>query len=79
MFIYLRDSYSTAGRKALIVASAMLGVSVAGGTQIGFSTLVDLRDGSIVWFNRILKQTGDLRTEEAAYNAVEELIKGIPL
>ena len=79
LFIYLRDSYSTAGRKALIVASAMLGVSVAGGTQMGFSTLVDLRDGSIVWFNRILKQTGDLRTEEAAYNAVEELIKGIPL
>ena len=54
-------------------------MSMTAGTQIGFSTLVDLRDGSVVWFNRILKQTGDLRTKGAAYNVVQELIKGIPL
>ena len=46
---------------------------------IGFATLVDLRDGNIVWFNRIFKQTGDLRTEDAAYSAVNELIEDIPL
>jgi hypothetical protein len=79
LFVYIRDSYATAGRKALIVTSALLGISMTAGTQAGFSTLVDLRDGSVVWFNLIRKQTGDLRTESAAYSAVEELIEDIPL
>jgi hypothetical protein len=79
LFVYIRDSYATAGRKALIVTSALLGVSVTGGTQVGFSTLVDLSDGSVVWFNRIHKQTGDLRTEGAVHSAVKELIEDIPL
>jgi hypothetical protein len=50
LFVYIRDSYATAGRKALIVTSALLGVSVKGGSQVGFATLVDRRDGSVVWF-----------------------------
>lgn len=79
LFLYLRDSYATAGRKALMVTSALLGVSVTGGTQVGFATLVDLRDGSVVWFNRTVSQTGDLRTEGPAYSAVQELIEDIPL
>jgi hypothetical protein len=79
LFVYLRDSYATAGRKTLIVASAMFGIAVPGGSQIGFATLVDLRDGSVVWFNRIHKQTGDLRTKGAVDAAVQELIDDIPL
>lgn len=79
LFVYLRDSYATAGRKTLIVASAVFGIAVPGGTQVGFATLVDLRDGSVVWFNRIHKQTGDLRTQGAAYGAVQELLEDIPL
>jgi hypothetical protein len=79
LFIFIRDSYATAGRKALIVISAPFGIGISGGSQIGFATLVDLRDGNIVWFNRFFKQTGDLRTENAAYSAVQELIKDIPL
>jgi hypothetical protein len=79
LFIFIRDSYATAGRKALMVTSALFGIGIGGGSQIGFATLVDLRDGNIVWFNRILKQTGDLRTEDAAYSAVKELIADIPL
>lgn len=79
LFVYIRDSYATAGRKALIVTSALFGVGVSGGTQIGFATLVDLRDGSVVWFNRIYSSTGDLRTRGAAQGAVEELIEDIPL
>jgi hypothetical protein len=79
LFVYIRDSYATAGRKALMVTSALLGVGVTGGSQIGFSTLVDLRDGSVVWFNRIARQTGDLRTEAPAYSAVAELLQDIPL
>jgi len=79
LFVYMRDSYSTAGRKAMIVASALLGVSVQGGTQIGFSTLVDLRNGNIVWFNRLFSTTGDLRTETSASSAIRQLLKDIPL
>lgn len=79
LFIYIRDSYATAGRKALIVTSALLGVNVTAGTQAGFATLVDLSDGSVVWFNRIANQSGDLRTEGPAYSTVEELIEDIPL
>jgi hypothetical protein len=79
LFVYIRDSYATAGRKALIVTSALFGFGVAGGSQIGFCTLVDLRDGNIVWFNRVAKQTGDLRTPDAADVAVRELLAGIPL
>ena len=79
LFIYIRDSYATAGRKAVIVTSALLGVNVMAGTQAGFATLVDLRDGSVVWFNRIANQSGDLRTKGPAYSTVEELIEDIPL
>jgi hypothetical protein len=79
LFVYIRDSYATAGRKALMVTSALLGVGVSGGSQIGFCTLVDLHDGSIIWFNRIANQTGDLRTKASAYTAVAELMADIPL
>lgn len=79
LFVYMRDSYATAGRKAMIVASAMLGVSMQGGTQVGFATLVDLRDGNVVWFNRLFSTTGDLRTESSASAAVDQLLKDIPL
>jgi hypothetical protein len=79
LFIYLRDSYATAGRKALIVTSALLGVNVTAGRQSGFATLVDLHDGSVVWFNQIDNQIGDLRTKGAAYSTVEDLIEDIPL
>lgn len=79
LFLYIRDSYATAGRKTLMVASALFGIGVQGGSQVAFATLVDLRDGSVIWFNRIIKQTGDLRTEGAAYSAVQELLADIPL
>ncbi len=79
LFVYIRDSYATAGRKALIVTSALFGVGVTGGSQVGFATLVDLGDGSVVWFNRMVRQTGDLRTRGPADETVRELIEGIPL
>jgi hypothetical protein len=79
LFIYLRDSYATAGRKAVIVASALVGIGVNAGIQTGFATLVDLNDGNIVWFNRIANQSGDLRTPGAAHSTVSQLIDDIPL
>ncbi len=79
LFIFLRDSYASAGRVALIVGAALLGVGVPGGRQIGFASLVDLQNGDIVWFNRLFSATGDLRTPEPARQAVRNLLDGLPL
>jgi hypothetical protein len=74
MFLYVRDSYATAGRAAVIVAFALLGAGVPGGSQVGFASVVDLKTGDIAWFNRLIRQTGDLRTPEAAAETVKALV-----
>jgi hypothetical protein len=74
LFLFVRDSYATAGRVAVIVVGALLGVGVQGGTQVGFASVVDLRTGDIVWFNRLLRPQGDLRTPEAAAETVRALV-----
>jgi len=80
LFIYLRDSHTSPGRAALMVASALLfGVVPQGGMQLGFASLVDLQTGEIVWFNRLISPAGDLRTPEAAEKAIQELLVNIPL
>ena len=78
-FIYLRDSYTSPGRAALIVAAAIFGVGIQGGVQLGFASLVDLQTGEIVWFNRLVSPVGDLRTPEAAEKAIQELLLNNPL
>ena len=79
LFIFIRDSYASAGRVAVIAAAAVLGVAVPGGVQLGFASLVDLQTGDIIWFNRIVRGYGDLRTPEPAHEAVTQLLAGIPL
>jgi len=79
LFVFVRDSYVSAGRAAVIGVAAVLGVGIPGGQQIGFASLVDLRTGNIVWFNRLANGTGDLRTATPAQNTVNNLIKGMPL
>lgn len=79
LFVFVRDSYVSAGRAAVIAGAAILGVGIPGGQQIGFASLVDLRTGNIVWFNRLLSGTGDLRTAAPAQSTVDNLIKGMPL
>jgi len=79
LFIYLRDSYASAGRVAVIVGAALFGVGVPGGRQVGFASLVDLHGGEVVWFNRLESATGDLRSPEPARKAVKELLSDLPL
>jgi hypothetical protein len=74
MFLFVRDSYATAGRVAVIVVAALMGAGVPGGSQVGFASMVDLKTGDIVWFNRLVRQTGDLRTPEAAGETVKALV-----
>jgi hypothetical protein len=74
MFLYVRDTYATAGRVAVIVVAALLGAGVPGGSQVGFASLVDLKTGDIVWFNRLVRAQGDLRTPAAAAETVKALV-----
>lgn len=79
LFILLRDSYSSGGRRTLMVMGALIGVGVPGGRQVGFASLVDLRSGGILWFNQLVDPAGDLRTAEAAREAVKRLLENLPL
>jgi hypothetical protein len=79
LFVYFRDSFASSGRVAVILIGALFGVGVQGGSQIGFASLVDLRSGQIVWFNRLFKDTGDLRKPDSARGATESLLIKLPL
>ncbi len=79
LFSWVRDTYTSAERKAAIIALAVLGVGVAGGQQVGYASLVDLDTGRIVWFNRLARGTGDLREAEPASETVGALLSGFPL
>ena len=46
--------------------------------QQGFASLVDLRNGDIVWFNKLFSQTGEIREAEPAKDTVKELLTGCP-
>lgn len=85
MFVYVRDSYATAGRQALEVGSLLVCAAVRvcmgvqGGTTVAFVSLVDLRTGNIVWFNVYGSSVGDLRVAKNIDPFVGSLMKGFPL
>lgn len=78
LFIWMRDSYASAERKVAMVAFALVGVGLTGGTQVGYATLVDLKSGRVEWFNRLLSASGDLREAEPAMTAVGTLLSEFP-
>jgi len=81
LFVFVRDSYATSGRIAVMVLTAILTRGMAqpqGGSQVAFASLVDLRTGDIVWFNQVLRRAGDLRTRETAGETVALLLKDFP-
>jgi hypothetical protein len=78
LHVFIRDSYSSGGRTALIVFGVLLGVGIPGGAQVGFASLVDLETGKVVWFNRLLRPEGDLRTAEAARASTDVLMTSFP-
>jgi hypothetical protein len=61
------------------IAILSLGRVVLGtGVQNGYASLVDLRTGQVVWFNRLFSATGDLREAKPAASTVDELLTGFP-
>lgn len=78
LFVWVRDSYASAERKAAMVALALLGVGISGGIQVGYASLVDLDSGRVVWFNQLARGTGDLREAASAAETVDVLLRGFP-
>jgi hypothetical protein len=74
LFLFVRDSYASAGRVAVMVVGALFGIGISGGAQIGFASVVDLKNGDIVWFNRVTRARGDLRTPDSAAETVRALV-----
>ena len=78
LFSWVRDSYASAERKAAMIGLALLGVGIPGGAQVGYASLVDLSTGQVVWFNRLMRQSGDLREAGPAAETVEALLNAFP-
>lgn len=79
LFMWVRDSYASAGRKAMMVGMALLGVGMTGGVQVGYASLVDLQTGQVLWFNQLARGSGDLRDATSAAETMEALLKGWPV
>lgn len=80
LFVSVTDSYAGPGRvMVMVTASLLLGVYLPGGKQSGQASLVDLADGRVVWFNRLFRESGDLRTPAGAEETVNALLTGFPV
>jgi hypothetical protein len=75
LFVWVRDSYASAERKAAIIAFALLS---GGGHQLAYSSLVDLRSGQVVWFNSLSRSSGDLREAAGAEETIDTLLQRFP-
>lgn len=79
LFFWVRDTYSSSERKVAAFAMALLGKSMQGGLQVAYSSLVDLKTGTVVWFNLIKKPEGDLRNPEGSAIALDDLLSNFPI
>ncbi len=78
LFTWVRDSYASPERVAMMIGLALLGVGVGGGAQVGYATLVDLQTGQVLWFNQLQRASGDLREAAKAAESVNMLLTGFP-
>lgn len=78
LFVFMRDSYTSGGRVAVMVVAAAFGVQMQGGVQQGFASLVDLNTGEVVWNNLLLRTSGDMRTAKGARETADSLLQGFP-
>jgi len=79
LFSFVRDSYASAERKAMMVGLALLGIGITLGSQQGYASLVDLNTGRVVWFNRLLRASGDLREPDSAGETIDALLREFPV
>ena len=74
LFLHFRDYQASGGRVGMAVLGAIVGVSMYTGHQGGFASLVDLRDGKVVWFNNVAVASGNVQTPEGADRVVDQLL-----
>jgi hypothetical protein len=79
LFSWVRDSYASAERIAAMVLLALVRVGVPGGQQVGYASLVDLNTGQVLWFNRLMRASGDLREPEKAVETLNALLDQFPV
>ena len=79
LFVWVRDSYASAERKAAMVLMALVGVGLGGGVQNGYASLVDLESGRVLWFNRLARASGDMREAGPAAESIDALMIGFPV
>ena len=79
LFSWIRDSYASAERIAATIVLAFVGIGLhPGGMQQGYASLVDLETGRVVWFNHLLRSSGDLREPEKAAETLDVLLANFP-
>ena len=78
LFVHYRDYQASGGRVAFAILAAAAGVGVPMGSESGFASLVDLNTGDIVWFNRVIAGSGELRDEDGAKKTVAKLLETMP-
>jgi hypothetical protein len=80
LFVGANGSYASAGRVAVMIGLAAVGVGVPLGGQVAYASLVDLRTGNIIWFNTVVAAPNqDMRDPEGAQSLVQTLMTGAPL
>jgi hypothetical protein len=80
LFIGASGTYASAGRVAMMVGLAAVGIGVPLGSQVAYASLVELRTGNVIWFNTVLAAPGqDMRDPEGAQSLVQSLMKDVPL
>ena len=80
LFLYFRDQYSSKERVFYSIVTVILfpGIIPIGGRQVAFASLVDLKNGNIVWFNGYYRSFGDVRDLESAKKTLEKLFEEFP-
>ena len=83
LFLYTRDNFASASRKAMQVAG-MLGcivgfcVLVGGGQHVSYASLVELSSGNVVWFDVLRGSKGDVREKDGAQGMVDAIMASMP-
>lgn len=80
LFITARGTWSSPGRKVLMVGAAIIGTTIPMGSQTLSASLVDLRTGRVIWYNQaVAGPADDMRTAEGAHALAASVLKGAPL
>jgi len=78
LFFYVRDQFTSDARQATKLLAALIGIQMAAAIQEAYAGIIDLENGKLVWFNYLLKTSGDTRTQKGADEMILELMKDMP-